>query len=68
LRAIEKEYCQSGAAGGNSVAEKRRLERAAGVGAAFGGGMLVFLGLNRAKHAPPVTVGPDRTVSKQLSW
>ena len=42
---------------------------AAGVGAAFAGGMLIFLGRNRAKHAPSVRVGPGQvTVSKQLSW
>ena len=42
---------------------------AAGVGAAFAGGMLMFLGHNRAKHAPSITVGPGQvSVSKQLSW
>jgi pilus assembly protein TadC len=42
---------------------------AIGVGAAFAGGMLMFLGHNRAKHAPSITVGPGQvSVSKQLSW
>lgn len=42
---------------------------AAGVGSAFAGGMLIFLGHNRAKHAPSVSLGPGQvTVSKQLSW
>jgi pilus assembly protein TadC len=42
---------------------------AAGVGAAFAGGLLVFLGHDRAKRSPSVTVGPGQVkVSKQLSW
>jgi pilus assembly protein TadC len=42
---------------------------AAGVGAAFAGGLLVFLGRDRARHAPSVSVGPGQVkVSKQLSW
>lgn len=42
---------------------------AAGVGAAFAGGMLIFLGHNRAKHSPSVTVGAGQvTVSKHISW
>jgi hypothetical protein len=42
---------------------------AAGVSAAFAGGLLVFLGHHRAKNSPSVTVGPGRVkVSKQVSW
>ena len=42
---------------------------AAGVGAAFAGGLLVFLGHDRAKHSPSVTVGAGQVkLSKQLSW
>lgn len=42
---------------------------AAGVGAAFAGGLLMFLGHDRAKSAPSVTVGAGQVhVSKQLSW
>jgi hypothetical protein len=42
---------------------------AAGLSAAFVGGVLVFLGHNRAKNAPSVTVGPGQVkVSKQISW
>jgi pilus assembly protein TadC len=42
---------------------------AAGVSAAFAGGLLMFLGRNRARSAPSVTVGPGQVkVSKQVSW
>jgi hypothetical protein len=41
---------------------------AAGLGAAFAGGVLIFLG-SHAKHSPSVTAGPGQvTVSKHLSW
>ena len=41
---------------------------AAGVSAAFAGGILMFLG-SRAKRAPSVTVGAGQvTVSKRISW
>jgi hypothetical protein len=42
---------------------------AASVGAAFAGGMLIFLGRTRARHAPSVAVGPGQvTMSKKISW
>ena len=42
---------------------------AASVGAAFAGGVLIFLGHSRAKHAPSISVGPGHvTMSKQISW
>jgi len=42
---------------------------AASVGAAFAGGMLIFLGRTRARHAPAVTIGPGQvTMSKRISW
>jgi hypothetical protein len=42
---------------------------AACVGAAFAGGMLIFLGRTRAKHAPSVAIGPGQvTMSKRISW
>lgn len=42
---------------------------AASVGAAFAGGMLIFLGRTRASHAPAVTIGPGQvTMSKRISW
>jgi len=42
---------------------------AAGVSAAFAGGMLIFLGRSRAEHAPSIAVGPGQvTVTKHLSW
>ncbi len=42
---------------------------AAGLGAAFAGGVLIFLGSHQAKRSPSVTVGPGQvTVSKRLSW
>ena len=41
---------------------------AAGLGAAFAGGVLIFLGTHMSK-APAVTVGAGQvTVSKRLSW
>jgi hypothetical protein len=41
---------------------------AAGLGVAFAGGALIFLG-TRAKHAPAIAVAPGTVkVSKQLSW
>jgi hypothetical protein len=41
---------------------------AASVGAAFAGGMLIFLG-RRARHTPSVTIGPGQvTMSKRISW
>jgi hypothetical protein len=41
---------------------------AAGLSAAFAGGVIIFLG-SRAKRAPSVTVGAGQVkVSKQLSW
>jgi hypothetical protein len=42
---------------------------AAGLGAAFAGGMMMFLG-SRARHAPVMTVAPGGgvTVTKQVSW
>lgn len=42
---------------------------AAGLGAAFAGGVLIFLGTHVSKAAPAVTVGAGQvTVSKRLSW
>jgi hypothetical protein len=42
---------------------------AAGLLTAFGGGLLVYLGHERTKGAPSVTVAPGQVkVSKQLSW
>ena len=42
---------------------------AAGLGVAFAGGALIFLGSHQAKRSPSVTVGPGQvTVSKHLSW
>src|SRR5713226_5737578 len=42
---------------------------AAGLSAAFAGGVLIFLGSHQAKRSPSVTVGPGQvTVSKRLSW
>ena len=42
---------------------------AAGLSTAFAGGLLMFLGHDRAKHAPSVTVGAGQVkVSKQISW
>ena len=42
---------------------------AAGLATAFGGGVLIFLGSQRANHSPSVTVAPGQvTVSKHLSW
>ena len=42
---------------------------AAGLSAAFAGGVLIFLGSRHAKRSPSVTVGAGQvTVSKQLSW
>jgi hypothetical protein len=53
---------------GEANAVKKQLG-AAGVGAAFAGGMVIFLGHNRAKHSPSVTVGAGQVkISKQLSW
>ena len=42
---------------------------AAGIGAAFAGGLLMFLGHDRANSVASVTVGAGQLqVSKQLSW
>jgi len=42
---------------------------AAGLGIAFAGGALIFLGTHGAKHAPAIAVAPGTVkVSKQLSW
>jgi hypothetical protein len=42
---------------------------AAGLGIAFAGGALIFLGTRAAKHAPAIAVAPGTVkVSKQLSW
>ena len=42
---------------------------AAGLLTAFGGGLLVYVGHDRLKRAPSVTVAPGQVkVSKQLSW
>jgi hypothetical protein len=42
---------------------------AAGLSAAFAGGVLIFLGSRQAKRSPSVTVGAGQvTVSKQISW
>jgi amino acid transporter len=42
---------------------------AAGLSAAFAGGVLIFLGSHGLKHAPAVSVGAGQVkVSKQLSW
>ena len=42
---------------------------AAGLGVAFAGGMMMFLG-SRARHAPVMAVAPGGgvTVTKQVSW
>lgn len=53
---------------GEADATHRRLG-AAGLSAAFAGGVLIFLGSHQVKHSPSVTVGAGQvTVSKQLSW
>jgi hypothetical protein len=42
---------------------------AAGLLTAFGGGVLVYLGHERGKRMPAVTVGPGQMkISKQISW
>lgn len=42
---------------------------AASIGAAFAGGVLIFVGTRKAKFAPDVKAGlGEVTVSKQLSW
>jgi hypothetical protein len=42
---------------------------AAGLSAAFAGGVLIFLGSRGMKHSPAVTVGAGQVkVSKQVSW
>ena len=42
---------------------------AAGLGLAFAGGAILFLGSRDAKQSPTLTFGPDKvTVSKQLTW
>jgi hypothetical protein len=42
---------------------------AASIGAAFAGGVLIFVGTRRSKFAPDVQAGVGEvTVSKQLSW
>ena len=42
---------------------------AAGLAAAFGGGLLLFLGKERGKHAASLTAGPGRIViAKRLDW
>jgi hypothetical protein len=42
---------------------------AAGLGVAFAGGVLMFLGTRHQKYAPAVAVGANSvTVSKQISW
>jgi hypothetical protein len=42
---------------------------AAGLSAAFAGGVLIFLGSHHAKRSPSVTLGPGQVrVSKQISW
>jgi hypothetical protein len=42
---------------------------AAGLSAAFAGGVLIFLGSRHAKRSPSVTVGAGQvTVFKQISW
>ena len=42
---------------------------AASIGAAFAGGVLIFMGTKKARHAPAIKVGTEGvTVSKQLTW
>jgi len=42
---------------------------AAGLGLAFVGGTILFLGERRARHSPAVTFAPGKmTVSKQVAW
>ena len=42
---------------------------AAGLGMAFVGGTVLFLGARHARQAPTLTFGPGKaTVSKQVSW
>lgn len=42
---------------------------AAGLAAAFGGGLILFLGKEKAARAPSVTVGPGRVaVAHRLTW
>jgi hypothetical protein len=42
---------------------------AAGVGAAFAGGVLLFLGTRKSTRSSSLTIGPDRvTFAKHLSW
>lgn len=42
---------------------------AAGLSAAFAGGVLIFVGTHKGKRAPTVTIGAGQVrVSKQVSW
>jgi hypothetical protein len=42
---------------------------AAGLAIAGAGGAILFVGAERARHAPSITVAPDRvTVTKRLAW
>ncbi|MBI3490268.1 MAG: hypothetical protein HY047_00465 [Acidobacteria bacterium] len=53
---------------GEADATRRRLG-AAGLSAAFAGGVLIFLGSHQMKHSPSVAVGAGQvTVSKRVSW
>jgi protein-S-isoprenylcysteine O-methyltransferase Ste14 len=53
---------------GESTAVNKSLG-AAGLGAAFVGGALIYMGQHRAKRGASIKIGAKRlTVSKQLSW
>ena len=42
---------------------------AAGLAVAGAGGVILFLGAERAKHAPAVTFGPNRVaINKRVAW
>jgi hypothetical protein len=42
---------------------------AAGLAIAGAGGAILFLGAERAKHAPSITIAPDRvSVTKRIKW
>lgn len=53
---------------GEANAVNKKLGAAA-LFTAFGGGVLMYLGRDRSKHLPSVSVGPGQLkVSKQVSW
>ena len=70
-KAAPPEETRSQKNGGSKAREANAVNKilgAAAVDAAFAGGLLTFLGRDRAKHAPSTAVAGHVTVSKQLSW